>query len=342
VQGKSQSGLSTVGWAEGAGFVVNQMANTLPYPMVMYPGVAGLKSAQITFKFTLDIDAGSSIAVSSPTGYILTCSTEGALKQISLPGRKPDCVDDPLELILEQTLTAGEYAFGLLVDIPAATPSDNTFNIIVKNQDNQVVDAAFQIPGQDLKNIAVNSPTLSWSVSIPGQRTIITFGLTFTEPTIAIMAVLLSFPKKFIHDVQRPQDVLNLNPSFRVAAGTWADTTFTDRLKIKLDDSDPTITISPGVYQFSFPAMVPCCTQADMPKNNVWYVSLCEDTFCAQPGDRSVVVTLPIAGFALGELAPDVEEFTASKAHRRTSLLAGPLFQLLFLAGAVVRVLHWR
>lgn len=314
VQGKSAGGLTTVGWGFGSGFKVSQMANT----EVMYPGVASMTNAQITVKFTLDVDAGSQIEVVPPTGYLLTCSTEGALRQISLPGKRPDCVDDPLELILDKTLTAGEYAFALAVDLPPETPVDNTFSIIIKNQENQVVDAAFQIPGQELVEISVESPTLSWSKAVPGQQTIITFGLTFTKPTMRVLALLLNFPDKFIHDVQKPTDVQNLNKAFRVAAGQeWADTTYTDRLRVLLDDSDPTTQIPPGTYTFNFPAMVPCCTQADMPKNNVWYVSLCSDQNCKQLGDQGIVITMPMAGFALNEVAPDAAKLSAGGAWCR-------------------------
>eukprot|EP00928_Gymnodinium_smaydae_P006180 TRINITY_DN12156_c0_g1_i2.p1 TRINITY_DN12156_c0_g1~~TRINITY_DN12156_c0_g1_i2.p1 ORF type:complete len:3246 (-),score=521.31 TRINITY_DN12156_c0_g1_i2:104-8719(-) len=314
VEGRGQGVGTTTGWGWTSGFVVKQMANA----QVMYPGVASLKGAQITFRFSLDVDAGTQIAVEPPTGYMLTCSTEGALRQISLPGKRPDCVDDPLELLLDQTLTVGEYAFGLSVDLPPETPTSNYFNIIIRNKENQVVDAAFQIDGQLIRNTPVTDPTLSWSNAEPGADTIITVGLTFTQTYTKLKALLLNFPEKFIHDVQRPTEVHNLNKQFRVRAGQeWADTTFTDRLKILLDDSNPTTTVDPDTYQFSFPALVPCCTAAEMPRNNVWYLSLCSDYSCKQPGDSSVIITLPMAGFALNELAPNTATNSASLAQRR-------------------------
>merc|ERR1712087_232716 len=97
-----------------------------------------------TFKFTVDISGGRSIAVEAPFGYLLTCSTDGALRQISLPGRKPDCVDEPLELILSEPLTTGtEYAFALAVDLPFSLSDSNTWNVIVKDANNEVLDAVF-------------------------------------------------------------------------------------------------------------------------------------------------------------------------------------------------------
>eukprot|EP00929_Paragymnodinium_shiwhaense_P118233 TRINITY_DN9016_c0_g1_i1.p1 TRINITY_DN9016_c0_g1~~TRINITY_DN9016_c0_g1_i1.p1 ORF type:complete len:3331 (-),score=769.45 TRINITY_DN9016_c0_g1_i1:152-10144(-) len=301
VEGRGQGGSQATGWGEGAGFLVNQMANSA----AMYPGVANLKGAMISFTFTLDVDAGSQITVIPPTGYLLTCSTEGALRQISLPGRFPECVDDPLELILSQTLTVGTYAFAISVDVPAQTPSDNTFSIVIKNQDNQVVDAAYGLPGQTIVNMGVGEPILSWDGRPePGERIVITFGMTFSAPTTGVKAVLLNFPDKFIHDVQRPTDVQNLNKRFRVAAGQdWADTSYTDRLQIRLDDSTEGLVIDADTYMFNLPVMVPCCTQKDLPKDNVWKLSLCSSLSCKQPGDPEVILTMAMAGFDLDELS---------------------------------------
>jgi hypothetical protein len=322
VEGRGQGGSQATGWGEGAGFLVNQMANS----GVMYPGVANLKGCLMSFKFTLDADAGSQITVVPPTGYLLTCSTEGALRQISLPGRFPECIDDPLELILSQTLTVGSYAFAINADIPAQTPPDNTFSIIIKNQDNQVVDAAYGMAGQEIVNMGVGEPVLSWADRPqPGERTIVTFGMTFTAPTTGIKAVLLNFPDKFIQDVQRPTDVQNLNKRFRVAAGQdWADTSYTDRITIRMDDSDDGVVIDAGTYMFNVPVMVPCCTQSDMPKNNVWQMSLCRDlSSCKKPGEANVLVTLPMAGFALNELAPGSVGARTGSARAASTLAAG-------------------
>ncbi|CAE7825321.1 unnamed protein product [Symbiodinium sp. CCMP2456] len=84
VEGRGQGAGTTVGWGEGPGFFVTQMAGT----SVMYPAVATIAQAQIVFTFALNINAGNQINIEAPPGFILTCSTEGALKQISLPGGK--------------------------------------------------------------------------------------------------------------------------------------------------------------------------------------------------------------------------------------------------------------
>lgn len=298
VEGRGQGAGTTVGWGEGAGFFVTQMAAT----NVMYPAVATVQQAQIVFTFALNVNAGNQINIVSPPGFILTCSTEGALKQISLPGGKPNCIDDPLQIVVDTTLTRDQYAFALLVDLPPETPDANTFSIIIRDLDNNVVDAAYSIQGKPIVAIPVTRPYLFWTQSEPGQRTDVTIGLEFTLTTSGVKAVLIMLPETFIHDVQTPTDVQNMNKDFRVAAGSdWADTQYTDRIKIALDDSGGGVDIDPGVYRFKFPVLVP----PSMPNSNYWSISLCNDRDCQQPDDRYIIVSFPIAGFSLYELPPE-------------------------------------
>jgi hypothetical protein len=255
---------------------------------------------QITFKFALSVNGGRFIFVESPEGYLLSCSTEGSLIPISLPER-PDCNEDPLELVLPTSLVAGEYAFALAATIPdVPTPPQNTFSIIVKDVGNVVVDAAFNARGQDLrKDIKVANPTLAWSSSAPDERTIIFFGLTFLEEDIMVTAVLLNFPKRFVHDIRQTSDVQILNRNVK-AAGVDV---FTDRLMIRFGDADPHRKIQTGTYVFSLPMVVPCCLRDDFPTNNVWYLSLCDNQECVGPGDKGVLVSFPIAGFNMNDVA---------------------------------------
>jgi hypothetical protein len=305
IVGKTTGGMQTVAWGEADGFQIKQMSNTQGNePMILYPGILGLKNAQITFKFSLDVGGGRSIAVTPPAGYLLTCSTEGALVPLSLPGKKPSCVDEPLELILSAPLEAAEYSFALAVDIPVEEPNPNTFNVIVKDVDGKTVDAVYNYYGRALRDdMNIHTPTLTFSSTTPGKQSIVYFGFTLGEAETKMRSLLLKFPNNFIHDVMRPTDVQNFNKDFRVAAGnTWMDvSSFTDRIIVKLDDTDPTLTVPPGEYEFRFPVMVPCCYQADMPKNNVWYLAICYDQFCTEPDDKSVLVTFPIAGFNLND-----------------------------------------
>eukprot|EP00930_Biecheleria_cincta_P092359 TRINITY_DN8222_c0_g5_i2.p1 TRINITY_DN8222_c0_g5~~TRINITY_DN8222_c0_g5_i2.p1 ORF type:complete len:3174 (-),score=522.91 TRINITY_DN8222_c0_g5_i2:21-9542(-) len=271
VEGRGQGAGSTTGWGEGQGFFVTQMGGT----SVMYPAVSSVKGAQIAFTFALDVDAGNQISIVSPPGFLLTCSAEGSLKQISLPGSKPDCIDDPLQIRLATSLTIGRYAFALAVDLPPETPSVNTFDLIIRDQDNVVIDAAYSLPGLEIVNIGVSNPFLSWSKSDPGQRTSIEIGLTFTRDTPNVKGILIMLPDQFMHDVQNPTDVQNLNKRFPVAAGaTWAETKqYPDRIRIWLDDTSGGAVIKADTYRFVFPALVP----PKMSQNNIWSISMCND-----------------------------------------------------------------
>jgi len=316
VEGRGQGAGTTTGWGEATGFIVTQMTGT----RVSYAGIANLQATQISFTFQVDVDAGSSISVIPPPGYLLTCSMEGSLKQISLPGGLPNCIDDPLQLQLLQPLTAGLYAFAITVDLPDQTPGDNTFNIIIRDQDNNVVDAAYRIQGQELHPIAAELPTLGWSRADPGQPSTVTVGMTFNRDTIIVKALLITLPDLFQHDVQIPIDVQNLNKRFPVAAGMdWADTSEPNRIKIFLDDSDDSTNIPPDTYRFSFPVLIP----PEVPKDNIWYLSLCNDRSCTQPEDRYTLASFPMAGFRLYELAPEGVRVSTNFAKRRDSLSLG-------------------
>jgi hypothetical protein len=309
VEGRGQGAGTPTGWGEGSGFMVTQMRGTT----VSYAGVANLRSTQIAFTFRLEVDAGNQISVVPPHGYLLTCSTEGALRAIRLPGSQPDCIDDPLSLQLTSTFGAEEYSFAIAVDIPPETPAGNTWNLIIRDQDNEVVDAAYQIEGHPIVQMGVESPTLAWSRADPRMASQITVGFTVSTAIQVVMAVLITFPSGFIHDVQRPTDVQNLNKAFPLASGTnWADTSQTNRLKVLLDDTDDTTVIQPGTYRFTFPVLVP----PTIPPNNIWFLSLCGDQTCRLPSDRSVIVSFPLAGFILFEIAPEALRVPASPAER--------------------------
>lgn len=311
VEARGQQRGSTTGWGEGSGFRVEQMVSG-----VSYAGVSSLRNAQISFHFTLNVDAGSEIAVEPPTNYLLSCSTEGALKQGSLPGTRPGCTDEPLVLMLSTTLTRGEYSFAVAVDLPAQKPTPNNFNIIIRDRDNRVVDAAYSLAGVELVAAPVMSPTLSWSRAEPGQNSIITIGITFKKDYNQVKALLISFPQKFIHAILRPTDVQNLNRRFPVAAsqsGGWAEW-FQDKLLIYLDDSDDSTVIAADTYSFNFPVLVPV---DNVPKVNVWYFTLCSERTCEQPKGRGTIVSFPLQGFALGEVSSSSLKVAASEAPPR-------------------------
>jgi len=294
VEGRGVSGMTT-GWAEaGNEFQVVQMSNS----KVWYPGVAGLSGTEITFRFTLAVDAGSQsqIIVESPFGYSLRCTSAGALKPISLPSA-PTCTENPLRLTIDNSLVAGTYAFGAVVDVPLEKPKPNTFNIIVRGNDNKVKDSAYNLPGFEIYPLPLESPTFSWTSAEPGKVSTITIGLAFTGSVDTLKALLITFPENLEHAVQKPTNVKNQNVRFPVALtypGGWADYLQKDKIKILLDNSAPTVTISADKYAWSFPVIMP---SGAPPKENVWFLVLCSSATCEEPGGPGSLVTFPIAGF---------------------------------------------
>lgn len=315
MEARGQGRGTTTGWAEGAGFRVMQMVSG-----VAFAGVSALRAAQITFHFTIDIDAGSEIAIEAPTNYILSCSTEGALQVGSLPGPgRPGCTDEPLVLMLASTLKRDvAYSFAVAVDLPVETPSPNTFNMIIRDSDNTVVDAVYGLAGMDVQVVPVTSPTLSWSRAEPAQKSDITIGITFTQDYNQVKALLITLPNTFLHEVMTPTQVQNLNRRFPVAAsqaGGWAKTNDQDRIRIELDDSDDSTVIAADTYSWSFPVLVPANFAADIPRINVWYFSLCDARTCREPNGRDVIVSFPIQGFARGEVSPTSAKDPSDRAH---------------------------
>eukprot|EP00930_Biecheleria_cincta_P092360 TRINITY_DN8222_c0_g6_i1.p1 TRINITY_DN8222_c0_g6~~TRINITY_DN8222_c0_g6_i1.p1 ORF type:complete len:3282 (-),score=484.47 TRINITY_DN8222_c0_g6_i1:314-10159(-) len=321
VEGRGQGVGTVTGWGEGQGFFVTQMKGT----SVTYPAVAGVRNAQIAFTFTLDVDAGTQIAIVPPKGFELTCSAPGSLAQISLPGQTPDCIDHPLQMTLAAPLRGGRYSFALALNLPPETPAKNSFNIIIRDQDNNVVDAVYDLPGMEIQNIGVSTPFLTWSKSDPGQTTTIEIGLTFTRDTLNVKAILLALPDSFIHDVQSPTDFQNLNKRFPVASGSkWADyTTFKDRIKVYIDDTAGSsgAAIQSGEYRFRFPVLVP----PEIGRTNFWSISLCKDTDCETATDEYIIVSFPIAGFKLFEPSPGGETQTAVTSPSSTMSLSSAI-----------------
>jgi len=281
------------------------------------------------------VDAGNQIYVVPPQGYLLTCSTENALKAIRLPGSQPQCVDDPLSLTLTSTFTADEYSFAVAVDVPPETPDDNTWDIIIRDQDNNVVDAAYQIVGQRIVNMGVESPTLVWSLAEARMDSVITVGFTVSTAIEVVKALLITFPTGFLlTDQLRPTDVRSLNRAFPLSSGnSWADTSLEDRLKILLDDSADTTVIQTGTYLFTFPVVVPSA----IPAKNIWFLSLCSDQDCRTYLDESVEVSFPLAGFRHDESAPEALRVAVNPAERaRLGVGAYGLAALFASAGALV------
>jgi len=309
------------GWGEGSGFPITQMRGCT----VAYAGIAGQRLVTLAVTFQMQAEGGRRIILEGPSGHELTCSAQGVLRPISLEGGIPECQDNPLTLVLNGTLQVKSYAFSVAINLPATAPTDNTFNIIVQDRNNEVVDAHYGLPGMKIESLPLApQATLAWSKAEPLQSAQITIGVTFTDDTDRVRAIYFIFPRKdgsqnsdsnaFIHDAQIPTDVVNNNDDFPInPTGAWVDRSNTGGLKVLVDDSDGAATIRAGTYHWTFPVIVP----ATIPENNVWYVSLCADKGCRiptcgdeppchrPPVDSTILTSYAIPGFNLREMSPD-------------------------------------
>lgn len=243
------------------------------------------------------------VRVTPPKGFALVCSTDGSFKQLNLPGKTISCIDDPFTILLEEAFGLGTYAFGALADVPSETPSRNAFDIVILSKDNKVVDAAYGIPGQPLLLLRVGDPVFTWSNSEATKQSTVTVGFSFFENTTIVKALLISLPEGFVHNVETPAEVNNLNRRFPVATN-WAQVERKDRIRVLLDNTREDIPIVPGAYGFSFSVLVP--PEGSMPRSNVWFLSLCSNRQCWNKEESSALITFPFAGFSLGEVAPQV------------------------------------
>jgi hypothetical protein len=209
------------------GFGVNQMK--IVYDRAWYPARRGLQSAHMSISFVLGVDGGKLINVGPPSGYQLYCSTTStsgkkAMYQISLPGKTPMCTDDPLVLTLSELMMAGPYAFIIGIDIPVDAPTEHMFSVVVRNNRNVVIDAAYNLFGLQLTHIYARDPKLAWEgTPVAGGQIVVHIGITFDKDTNsntdlpAVAAMLINFPQGYEHDVKRATDVKNLNKFFPVA-----------------------------------------------------------------------------------------------------------------------------
>merc|ERR1711865_499003 len=127
------------------------------------------------------------------------------------------------------------------------------------------------------------------------------------------------------------EDVANLNSEFPVAKRNgqrWAefDSNSTvgsffaaapqsqHNLRLLRIIRDQSQRVPVGTYGFSLPVRVPTV----MPRDNVWYLSLCSAVTCSSMDDASVVISFVMAGFKHGEAAPASQfiSITKSAVHR--------------------------
>jgi len=292
---------SVAGWGVAMGFPVRS-ANSGIY----YAGVAGLRGTQVIFYFRTDTAGGANIVVRAPRGFVLHCLPGRTVRQITLPGPAPVCRDASdvsVAIDLNATLGAGEFAFAILADIPAAgrrlpaaLDSNSTWSIVVRRADGAVANAAYRIPARVIRDIGVGHPVLSWSQSEANMPSLITIGFSLDTAITEVRAVLIVFPERVVHDIRADSDFEVFNSAFPTVAGAGRfDRSYASVVKVFVGGH--LLTIPAGTYRFRFRVIIPTHFTA----RNIWHLALCGEPACLDPEGQNVLVSFPLSGFAIGE-----------------------------------------
>eukprot|EP00434_Breviolum_minutum_P008476 symbB.v1.2.007479.t1/scaffold410.1/size210127/6 len=288
------------GWGIAPGFKVNQMIAEL-----WYGGVPGLRTAELAMVFTLDVAtlAASQAAnlriveVQAPSVFELSCDGN-SLKQLNLP--QAECVLEGLggvRLELADSLITGTYAFSVTAELPPVTPPQNHFSIIIRQQPTEnVVDAAFGLPGWPIIDIDSSQPILAWTTAQLGEVSSVTISFTMQNATGALRAFLINLPEFYQHRIRGPSEFKVSNPRLPLLKGAsdWLDVSQLDRIRVNLEPEDPVVAV--GSYLFTFPVALPL-PSSPLPSVNLWRLSFCRARSC------EVLVSFPIGGFAPGEVS---------------------------------------
>jgi hypothetical protein len=323
------------GWGDGLGFRINQMA-----AQVSYGGIRDLRRAEIMFNFSMKVSSGSLIYIEHPTRFRLRCAEYGTLKQGTLPGTLPSCTNEPMIMQLSESLVRDRtYCFSVEGDLPAVPSDPNTFNLIIRDVDLNVVDAAFLLGGSiTYHDFAFHSPKMSWEGSAPDSVSIITMSMELTSIIRGnqVAALLFTFPVGYQQAASRPSDIVNGNANFPLAIGEtggWARfNAYKDKLKIHTNATY--VSIIPGVYSWTFPVRMP---YSSLPPVNVWYLSICSSRSCEAPYDAHTLVSFPVQGFLFGELSVQTLKLLTSGAARAFSAWSLECSWLLPVALALLR-----
>jgi len=302
----TMSSSAVLGWGvDNNGFTIQPMQD-VNFVYAASPNIASLFA--VSFRTSETINRGGKINIMIPDEFTISCSGS-ALEIMSLPGvLECDLKLSSVNLTLNDTLTPGDYGFGLTVRTPNATPASNLLSLLLRDERGKVQDAVMNMPGKPIsQDLLVDQRPFRWTSSQAGQASSITVGFTVNQQIAlgVLGAVLITFPENFGHAIETEDDLkfnvgqLPLMPSGGNTSTSWLDFSLVDRLVIVLD---PTQGVSPGDYEIEFLVTVP----EQMPAFNVWQLTLCAystNGVCIQPEGSQSLVTFPFAGFYHGEQA---------------------------------------
>eukprot|EP00929_Paragymnodinium_shiwhaense_P100748 TRINITY_DN632_c3_g1_i1.p1 TRINITY_DN632_c3_g1~~TRINITY_DN632_c3_g1_i1.p1 ORF type:complete len:3134 (+),score=549.00 TRINITY_DN632_c3_g1_i1:175-9576(+) len=299
-----------LGWGQDVeGLEVEQMQDVA----IVYPGISAYEGVMaVKFRTSDKVQPGGRVQLAHVPDYDLRCL--GAhLREMSLPGVL-ECAktSTSITLTLNGTLSQGVYAFAVTAKLPMATPSDNTFSLLVMDRNGKVQDAAVGVAGIDIgPSLGVDPLPLQWTSAEAGGVSTVTMGFAVQKmiARYAAGAVLITFPEYFTHAVERASNVVISNEKLPLMSkggieDGWLNISTVDRIILNLNSGQPVLG---GEYRVTFPVTVPERT----PPFNVWQLTICKartedrpiEQYCRSPQGTDVMVSFPLSGFTIGENA---------------------------------------
>ena len=316
-------------------FAIQPMANVA----VHYPALENVKS-QVSFSFSnaIHVRAGATLQVQFPSGFIFDCSTFRKVTMPYYPIDAPTACSlstsiSAFDLAIIQDLVPGTFSFTVSATSPAAAGAPE-FSMIIYDANSNVLDSniGFSSGGairssSDPEYINVQampgnsaliwspSPVQGGSVAVVEVRFQVVQQISIqSNGFTSLAAIRISFPQSFVSAVQLASDVIDTSDTPITSS---VDLSFKDGILIIMDN---TRMIATGDYGFKFPVFVPWT----IPDVNIWFISFCSSkSACASPNDASVIASLPLGGFAIGEVnALSLSQTMSGSSHRADSILS--------------------
>jgi len=181
-------------------------------------------------------------------------------------------------------------------------PDKNMFNLVLRDKDLMVKDAAMRKPAPNLVfGVEITpAPTLYWMtnptcmISCATQKLVeIDFMIpTAPKDNFDIAYLLLELPPDAAHRVADERKVRDVVTTFEVARLDWAMSF--KQMGFRIEEK-----FNVGRHSIAIPTDVPDF----QPGHNVWYLSFCND-FCGNRYNESVMLTFPYAGFEHTDESP--------------------------------------
>jgi len=352
VDGRDNTGLQ-LGWGhDPLGVQVRQMLGA----GVVYPGIPNI-AGQMAFRFITNekVEANGKLRIGYPRSITIQCDGP-FLYKVALEG-DITCNNFPrlgyFELLMTRPLPPGQQAFAVTSTCPNAVNEANTFFIVVFDPENNVVDAAMNIPGLKIQHgLPVAALEIIYSAVEANRPTTVSMGLELTadlpdlNPPV-MFEIVVRVPRDFTQNVERAAQVEMLtNPGLPYSSVPYLNVTYHPMQVHMYLDTNETVLMKPGKFRFAFPVLVP----ARMPKYNVFLMTVCKPNppgsefpgspwgpFCTGATDDRALFTFPMAGFELGTTHPRAKMFVATAAGWRCRAAAAWLMLPFLLTGALLR-----